>query len=78
MLKKEVSQLNNLKIARQQAGKSQMQAAMRLETTQHQISKWENEKQDITLSKATILADYYCVSLDYLAGRTNEPKNPNL
>ena len=24
------------------------------------------------------LADYYGVSLDYLAGRTNEPKNPNL
>lgn len=70
--------MNNLKEARKQAGKSQMQAAMQLETTQHQISKWENDKQDITLSKARILADYYNVSLDYIAGRTNEPKNPNL
>ena len=62
----------NMKKAREEAGKSQQQAADKLETTQMQISKWENEKQDITLRKAIILADYYNVSLDYLAGRTDE------
>ena len=62
----------NLKEARKAAGKSQQQAANILETTQMQVSKWENEKQDITLRKAVILAEYYGVSLDYLAGRTNK------
>ena len=58
-----------LKEARIKAGKSQQQAADKLETTQMQISKWENQKQDITLRKAIILADYYKCTLDYLAGR---------
>lgn len=67
----------NLKKARESAGKSQQQAANILETTQMQISKWENEKQDITLRKAIKLAEYYGVTLDYLAGRTNKNENPN-
>lgn len=58
----------NLKEARKKAGKTQEQAAEALETSQHQISKWENQKQDITLEKAIILAKLYRVSLDYLAG----------
>ena len=58
--------------ARIKANKSQQQAADKLETTQMQISKWENQKQDITLRKAIILADYYNCSLDYLAGREKE------
>ncbi len=61
-----------LKEARKKAGKSQQQAADILNTTQMQISKWENEHQDITLRKAIILADFYGVSLDYLAGRTDK------
>ena len=64
----------NLKEARKAAGKSKQQAANILETTQMQISKWENEKQDITLRKAIILAEYYGVTLDYLAGRTKKIK----
>ena len=62
----------NMKKAREEAGKSQQQAADKLETTQMQISKWENEKQDITLKKAIVLANYYNVSLDYLAGLTDK------
>lgn len=58
-----------LKQCRKQANKSQMQVAIYMDTTQHQISKWENGIQDITLSKAIKLADYYKVSLDQLAGR---------
>ncbi|MBR5370720.1 MAG: helix-turn-helix transcriptional regulator [Oscillospiraceae bacterium] len=69
---------NNLKKARKQAVKSQQQAANKLNTTQHQISKYENGVQDITLGKARILAEYYNVSLDYIAGRTEQPENPNL
>ena len=57
--------------ARKEAGKTQEQAANILNTTQKQISKWELQTQDITLQKAIILAEYYNVSLDYIAGRTN-------
>ena len=69
---------NNLKKARKQAVKSQQQAANKLNTTQHQISKYENGVQDITLGKVRILTEYYNVSLDYIAGRTEQPENPNL
>ena len=62
-----------LKEARERAGKSQQQAANKLNTTQMQISKYENERQDITLKRAIILAKYYEVSLDYLAGLKDEP-----
>lgn len=61
-----------LKECRKKAGYSQIQIAIAMDTTQHQISKWENEQQDITLSKAIKLADFYNVSLDYLAGRSDE------
>lgn len=71
-------QNNNLKKAREAARKSQMQTAIHMDTTQAQLSKWENGRQDITLSKAAKLAAYYNVSLDYLAGRTDKPDNPNL
>lgn len=60
----------NLKRCRKNAGYSQIQVAIAMDTTQHQISKWENEQQDITLAKAIKLADLYKVSLDELAGRT--------
>ena len=59
-----------LKICRLKAGKSQMQTAIAIDTAQQQLSKWERGIQDITLSKAIRLADYYGVSLDELAGRT--------
>lgn len=60
----------NLKQCRKNAGYSQIQVAIAMDTTQHQISKWENEVQDITLCKAIKLADLYRVALDELAGRT--------
>ena len=59
----------NLKYYRKQAKLSQLQVAIAMDTTQNQISKWENGVQDITLGKAIKLADLYHVSLDELAGR---------
>lgn len=66
--------MNNyrLKEAREEAGKSQQQTANYLNTTQMQISKYENGHQDLTLKRAIELADYYGCSLDYLAGRTDK------
>lgn len=43
--------------------------------------KYERGETDIPFEKAVILADYYDVSLDYLAGRTNHKHgkaNPSL
>lgn len=59
----------NLKECRKKAKYSQLQVAIIMDTTQHQISKWENGQQDITLGKAIRLADLYKVTLDELAGR---------
>lgn len=64
----------NLKYYRKKAKLSQLQVAIAMDTTQHQISKWENGVQDITLSKAIKLADLYHVSLDELTGR-NQTQN---
>ena len=58
-----------LKECRKKAGYSQLQVAIIMDTAQHQISKWENGQQDITLARAIKLADLYKVSLDELAGR---------
>lgn len=37
-----------------------------------QYGLYERGKTDIPLEKALILSDYYNVSLDYIAGRTND------
>lgn len=58
-----------LRYCRTKAGLSQQQVAIIMDTAQHQISKWENGIQDITLGKAIKLAEIYNVSLDELAGR---------
>lgn len=63
-----------LKECRTKAKKSQMQTAIAINTAQQQLSKWERGIQDISLSKAIKLADYYGVTLDELAGREFEPK----
>ena len=57
-----------LRECREKAGKSQLQAAIEIETSQQQISKWERGIQDIVLAKAIRLAKYYKVTLDELAG----------
>lgn len=58
----------------------QSQVAEILKTTQKQYSRWETGEYQIPFDKAIELSDYYKVSLDYIAGRTNnkagiEPKN---
>lgn len=40
--------------------------------------RYETGEREPPFSIMIQLAEYYGVSLDYLAGRTNEPKNPNL
>lgn len=42
--------------------------------TQQAIDLWEREKRDIKLSYAIMLAKFFDVSLDYLAGLSDEYK----
>ena len=51
---------------------SQAAIAALLGTTRQQIGKWENGVQKMGIDKYIILARYYNVSLDYLAGLTDE------
>lgn len=53
---------------RRESGKSQSDIALVLETTQQQISKYENEIQELPVRHLIKLAEYYGVSLDYIAG----------
>lgn len=63
---------NRLKEARVLSGKSQLDAAKILSTTQMQISKYETGKQDITFSRLILLADFYDVSIDWIAGLSDD------
>ena len=54
------------------AGKaSQLEIAELLYTTQQQISKYENDVQEIPCRHIITLARYYNVSADYLLGLTD-------
>lgn len=47
----------------------QVELATKTGLSKSMISAWELGKSDITLSKAIILAEFFGVSIDYLAGK---------
>lgn len=49
-----------------------------LQTSQSYYAQYENGKRPIPFERMITIAEFYDVSLDYLAGRTNNPENPNL
>ena len=53
---------------------NQRQMAEILQTTQHQISKYETGKQMMGIDKYIKLAKRFNVSLDYLAGLIDTPE----
>ena len=53
---------------------NQRQLAQILQTTQHQVSKYETGKQMMGIDKYIKLAKYFNVSLDYLAGLIDQPE----
>lgn len=53
---------------------SQTVVAQLLGVTKTQISDIENAKTSTSLEKAVALADFFNVSLDYLVGRSDNPK----
>lgn len=62
---------NRLKELRVEKKLSQGELAKELgnKITQSAIALWELDKRVPNLDAVIILADYFCVSLDYLAGR---------
>ena len=53
----------------------QSSIAKLLQTTQQQISKWETGVQMMGVDKYIKLAQFYNVSLDYLLGVIDTPRN---
>lgn len=68
-----------LKELRKQKGATQAEVAVILGTNQSQYGKYENERTQLSLDNAKILADYFNVSVPYLLGLDDKPtlRNPS-
>lgn len=56
---------------REDSDKTQSELAEHLGTTAQYYGKYEKGERELPFTRAIELAEYYGVSLDYLAGRTN-------
>ena len=63
-----------LKEIRKQRNISQLRLAMDLHMSQNTISRYETGERQPGLAELILLADYFHVSIDYLVGRTDNPK----
>lgn len=68
-----INYYQRIKDLREDHDLKQKDIAELFETTQHQISKYENGIQMMGIDKYIKLAEYYNVSLDYLCGLIDEP-----
>ncbi len=59
---------NRLKKLRKEKGLTQADLAQVLNTNQSQYGKYENEKTNLSIENAKILAEYFGVSIPYLLG----------
>lgn len=62
------------KALRQQRDLNQSEVAAAIFVTQNAYSYYENRKRDIPTATLICLADFYNVSVDYILGRTDNPK----
>ena len=63
-----------LKELRKRKKLSQVRVAMDLNMNQNSISRYENGEREADYNTLIAFADYYDVSVDYLLGRTDNPK----
>ncbi len=63
-----------LKDLREDADKSQEEIAKIIGTSQSYYAQYENGKRAIPFERMIVLAQFYNVSLDYLAGLTDTPR----
>lgn len=66
----------NLRVIREDRGFTQKQIAEILETTQQYYSDYENGKREIPIRVYIKLSKFYNVSIDYLAGQTEDNSSP--
>ena len=63
-----------LKELRKKKGLSQLRLATELNTTQNTISRYETGEREPGIDELIKIADYFNVSVDFLIGRTANPK----
>ncbi len=63
-----------LKELRKSRGITQIRLSIDLNMTQNTISRYENEVHQADYKTLALFADYFDVSIDYLLGRTDNPK----
>ena len=63
-----------LKELRKKKDISQLRLATDLDTTQNTISRYETGEREPGIDELIKIADYFNVSVDYLIGRTDDPK----
>ena len=63
-----------LKDLREDAGKTQEDIAKVIGTSQSYYAQYENGKRAIPFERVVVLAEYYNVSLDYIAGLIDTPR----
>ncbi len=63
-----------LKDLREDADKTQEEIAKIIGTSQSYYAQYENGKRSIPFERMILLARYYNVSLDYIAGLVDTPK----
>ena len=63
-----------LKELREGKGYTQLKVAMDLNMNQNSVSRYESGQREAGYDLLVRFADYYGVSVDYILGRTNNPK----
>ena len=63
-----------LKELRKQRKISQVKLSIDLNMSQNTISRYETGERQPGITELILLADYFNVSIDYLVGRTDNPK----
>ena len=71
---KGVINMNRLKELRKQKGLTQQELADEISVSKITVLRWENEERQIKPEKAQQLADYFGVSVGYLLGYDEVPK----
>jgi transcriptional regulator with XRE-family HTH domain len=66
--------VERLKLLRKQRHLSQVGLAIELNMNQNSISRYENGEREADYTALITIADYFDVSIDYLLGRTDNPK----
>ncbi|MBQ9949588.1 MAG: helix-turn-helix transcriptional regulator [Clostridia bacterium] len=63
-----------LKELRKERGLTQLKLAIDLNANQNTISRYESGEREPGIEELIRIADYFDVSVDYLIGRTENPK----